>query len=82
MKFQILHIKEQILRNPKAFYIAALLLFSTIVALLSVFLDPTRQYDPNRHQYDPATRVESPEYDINASQIYFTDEEILKCIRG
>ena len=76
MKPQILPIKERLLRNPKAFFIAALFLFSAIVALLSVFLDPTRQYDPNRHQYDPETRIESPEYDINASQIYFTDEEI------
>ena len=76
MKFQILPVKERLLRNPKAFYIAALFLFSVIVTLLSVLLDPTRQYDPNRHQYDPETRIESPEYDINASQIYFTDEEI------
>ena len=50
MKPQILPIKERLLRNPKAFSIAALFLFSAIVALLSVFLDPTRQYDPNRHQ--------------------------------
>ncbi len=57
MKSQILPMKERLLRNPKAFSITALFLFSVIVALLSVFLDPTRQYDPNRHQYDPETRV-------------------------
>ena len=43
--------------HPKFFWVAALFLFSVIVALLSIFLDPTRQYDPNRHQYDPETRV-------------------------
>ena len=58
MKRKILQIKEQPLQDPKAFFITALLLFSAIVVLLSVLLDPTRQYDPNRHQYDPETRVE------------------------
>lgn len=57
MKAKISQIKERLLRNPKVFYIAALFLFSVIVTLLSVFLDPTRQYDPDRHQYDPETRV-------------------------
>ena len=75
MKFQIPHIKEQILRSPKAFYIAALFLFSAIVTLLSVFLDPTRQYDPNRHQYDPETRIEAPDPHPEAMQIYLTGEE-------
>ena len=50
MKFQILPVNERILRTPKAFSIAALFLFSVIVTLLSVLLDPARQYDPNRHQ--------------------------------
>ena len=37
MKTKISQTKERLLRNPKAFSIAALFLFSAIVALLSVF---------------------------------------------
>ena len=63
MKFQILPIKEQPLRNPKAFYIAALLLFVTVIA----FLNFSHPYDPNRHQYDPTTREVLSETYMSAS---------------
>ena len=78
MKRKILQIKEQPLQDPKAFSITALFLFAVVVVLLSVLLDPTRQYDPNRHQYDPENKivlsnfVEKPDY----SDAYMPNPEV------
>ena len=77
MKSQNPKVKALLSTRPKFFWIAALLLFAVVVVLLSVLLDPTRQYDPNRHQYDPETRVIGKELYPEAMKISLADEEVL-----